>query len=205
VIERITSTPLDQVAALRVFRPLGMLDTQFLPDTANVELRRRIAPTAIDTARGGLLQGIVHDGSAWAIGGVSGHAGLFSSAREIATFAQMLLDGGSYDDVRLVAPTTLSRWPSRQAQASSRALGWDTPAPASSAGRYFSPRSFGHTGFTGTSLWIDPERGAFVVLLTNRVNSRGTSTRHIQLRRDVADAVQAAILNVPLIDWEARR
>jgi CubicO group peptidase (beta-lactamase class C family) len=205
VIERITGTPLDQFAASHVFRPLGMFDTQFLPDTANVELRRRIAPTAVDTSRGGLLQGTVHDGNAWAIGGVSGHAGLFSSARDIAAFAQMLLDGGIYDGIRVVAPTTVSRWMSRQAPTSSRALGWDTPAPASSAGRYFSPRSFGHTGFTGTSIWIDPERGLFVVLFMNRVNSHGVATRHVQLRRDVADAVQAAILDAPLIDWEARK
>ena len=205
VIERITSTPLDQYAASRVFRPLGMLDTQFLPDTSNTALRRRIAPTAIDTSRGGLLQGSVHDGNAWAIGGVSGHAGLFSSARELAMFAQLLLSGGTYGDVRLMAPTTVSRWTSRQADKSSRALGWDSPAPASSAGRFFSPRSFGHTGFTGTSLWIDPERGLFVVLLANRVNSRGTSTRHTQLRRDIADAVQAAILDAPLVDWESIR
>ena len=87
----------------------------------------------------------------------------------------------------------------------SRALGWDTPAPTSSAGRYFSPRSFGHTGFTGTSLWIDPERGLFVVLLMNRVNSRGEGTRHVQLRRDVSDAVQRAIIDAPLIDWESLR
>ena len=205
VIERIAGEPLDQYVASRVFRPLGMADTQFLPDTSDSVLRRRIAPTAIDTSRGGLLQGTVHDGNAWAIGGVSGHAGLFSSARELSTFAQMLLDGGSYDAVRIIAPATVSRWTARQSPASSRALGWDTPAPASSAGRYFSPRSFGHTGFTGTSIWIDPERGLFVVLLTNRVNSRGTSTRHTQLRRDVADAVQAAILDAPLIDWEGRK
>ena len=139
------------------------------------------------------------------MGGVSGHAGLFSTARELATFAQMLLDGGTYDDVRLIAPATVSRWTARQGPSTSRALGWDTPTPASSAGRYFSERSFGHTGFTGTSLWIDPERGLFVVLLMNRVNSHGTGTRHTQLRRDVADAVQAAILDAPLIDWESRR
>jgi CubicO group peptidase (beta-lactamase class C family) len=205
VLERITSTPLDQYATSRVFRPLGMLDTQFLPDTTNAALRRRIAPTAMDTSRGGLLQGTVHDGNAWAIGGVSGHAGLFSSVRELATFAQMLLDGGTYNDVRIVAPTTVSRWTARQSATSSRALGWDTPAPQSSAGRFFSPRSFGHTGFTGTSIWIDPERGVFVVLLTNRVNSHGTATRHTQLRRDVADAVQAAILDAPLIDWESMK
>ena len=205
VLERITGIPLDQLAADRIFRPLGMIDTQFTPDTSNTVLRLRIAPTAIDTSRGGLLQGTVHDGNAWAIGGVSGHAGLFSSARDLATFSQMLLNGGSYDAVRIVSPFTVARWTSRQAPHSSRALGWDTPAPASSAGRYLSPHAFGHTGFTGTSIWIDPERGLFVVLLTNRVNSHGTSTRHAQLRRDVADAVQAAILDAPLVEWEVRR
>jgi CubicO group peptidase (beta-lactamase class C family) len=104
-----------------------------------------------------------------------------------------------------VKPTTIARWTSVQDVASSRALGWDTPSAVSSAGRFFSPRSFGHTGYTGTSIWVDPERGLFVVLLTNRVNSHGEATRHTQLRRDVADAVQAAIRDAPLIDWETRR
>jgi CubicO group peptidase (beta-lactamase class C family) len=204
VLERIVGVPLDQFATDRLFRPLGMLATQFNPDTSNRVLRQHIAPTVIDTSRGGLLQGTVHDGNAWALGGVSGHAGLFSSAHDLATFSQFLLDGGSYDSIRILAPSTIARWTSRQSPSSSRALGWDTPAPNSSAGRYFSPRSFGHTGFTGTSIWIDPERGLFVVLLTNRVNSHGVSTRHTQLRRDVADAIQAAILDAPLVDWEAR-
>ena len=205
VIERITGLPLDQFAAGRIFEPLGMADTRFLPDTANALLRQRIAPTAVDTSRGGLLRGTVHDGNAWAIGGVSGHAGLFSTAHDLAVFAQALLNGGTYGEARVVTATTVARWTSRQAAASSRGLGWDTPAPESSAGRYFSPRSFGHTGFTGTSLWADPERGLFVVLLTNRVNSHGTSTRHTRLRRDVADAVQAAIVDAPLIEWEMRK
>jgi CubicO group peptidase (beta-lactamase class C family) len=205
VLERISGTPLDDFVTSRVFRPVGMLDTQFVPDTTNVALRRRIAPTAFDSARGGLLQGTVHDENAWAIGGVSGHAGLFSSARDLATFSQFLIDGGTYDGIRILAPATIARWTSRQSASSSRALGWDTPAPESSAGRFFSLRSFGHTGFTGTSIWIDPTRDLFVVLLTNRVNSRGVSTRHIRLRRDLADAVQSAVLNAPLIDWEALR
>jgi CubicO group peptidase (beta-lactamase class C family) len=205
VIERITGVPLDQFAGEKIFRPLGMSNTMFNPDTANTTLRHRIAPTAMDTSRGGLLQGTVHDGNAWAIGGVSGHAGLFSSARDLATFSQFLLDGGSYDGVRILAPSTIARWTNRQSFLSSRALGWDTPSASSSAGRYFGARSFGHTGFTGTSIWIDPERGLFVVLLTNRVNSHGTSNRHVQLRRDVADAVQSSILDAPLIDWEVRR
>lgn len=205
VIERITGEPLDQFSAEKVFRPLGMLNTQFNPDTSNATLRHHIAATAVDTSRGGLLQGTVHDGNAWALGGVSGHAGLFSSARDLATFSQFLLDGGSYDGVRILSPATIARWTNRQSFLSSRALGWDTPSATSSAGRFFGARSFGHTGFTGTSIWIDPERGLFVVLLTNRVNSHGTSNRHVQLRRDVADAVEASILDAPLIDWEIRR
>ena len=202
VIERIAGMSLDRLAYERVFLPLGMNDTRFVPDTGNAELHRRVAPTAIDTSRGGLLQGTVHDGNAWAIGGVAGHAGLFSSARELAMFAQMLLNGGSYNGTRILSPTTIARWTSRQSATSSRTLGWDSPAPGSSAGMYFSPRSFGHTGFTGTSIWIDPERSVFVVLLMNRVNSHGTSTRHAPLRRDLADAVQQAIVDAPLIQWE---
>ena len=203
VIERISGTTLDDFVATRILRPLGMNATQFLPDTANATLRRRIAPSAVDSSRGGLLQGVVHDANAWAMGGVAGHAGLFSSARDLATFTQMLLGGGTYGAFRIVSPATVARWTSRRGPGASRAFGWDTPTATSSAGRYFSPRSFGHTGFTGTSIWIDPERQLFVVLLTNRVNSRGVSNRHIQLRRDVADAVQAAILDAPLIDWES--
>jgi CubicO group peptidase (beta-lactamase class C family) len=204
IIERITGTTLDAFAAVRVFGPLGMTSTRFTPDTNDAVLRRRIALTALDTLRG-QLHGVVHDPNAWALGGVAGHAGLFSSARDLAVFAQMLLNGGSFGGTRIVTPKTLARWTAPQDPSSSRALGWDTTSPVSSAGRYFSPRSFGHTGYTGTSIWIDPERGLFVVLLTNRVNSRGESTRHVQLRRDVADAVQSAIRDAPLVDWEARR
>ena len=205
VIERLAGMSLDNFADGHLFKPLGMSDTRFLPDTNDRAYRRRIAPTTSDELRGGPLQGVVHDANAWAIGGVSGHAGLFSSARDLAVFAQLLLDGGTYGNIRIVAPQTIARWTSRQDNGTSRALGWDTPAPSSSAGRYFSPRSFGHTGFTGTSLWIDPERGLFVVLLMNRVNSRGEGTRHVQLRRDVSDAVQRAVLDAPLVDWESLR
>jgi CubicO group peptidase (beta-lactamase class C family) len=204
VLERISALPLDQFVDGHVFRQLGMTDTRFNPDTADTVLRRRIASTAYDTIRG-LLRGTVHDGNAWALGGVSGHAGLFSTARDLAIFAQCLLDGGTYGNTRILAPQTIARWTARQGPGISRALGWDTPAPQSSAGRFLSPRSFGHTGFTGTSIWIDPERSLFVVLLMNRVNTRGEATRHAQLRRDVADAVQSAILDAPLIDWEALR
>ncbi|HEX5829772.1 MAG TPA: serine hydrolase [Gemmatimonadaceae bacterium] len=201
VLERITGQPLDRFAAERIFGPLGMTDTGFLPDT--LTLAMRLAPTAVDSMlRGGLLRGVVHDTNAWAMGGVSGHAGLFSSARDLSVFAQMLLNGGTYGGWRVVRPETLARWLAPQGRGSSRALGWDTPSPTSSAGLHFSPRSFGHTGFTGTSLWVDPERGLFVVLLANRVSSRGASGGHAALRRDVADAVQRSILDAPLVRWE---
>jgi CubicO group peptidase (beta-lactamase class C family) len=202
VIERITGEPLDAFVARRVFGPLGMRDTGYRPDPS---LRPRIAATEVDTARGGLIWGEVHDPNAWAMGGVAGHAGLFGSARDLAVFAQMLLNGGWYGGARLLKPQTIARWTAPQGANSSRALGWDTPSGQSGAGRFFGPRSFGHTGYTGTSLWIDPERSLFVVLLTNRVNPTAENQKHVALRRAVADAVQAAITDAPAVDWEARR
>ena len=202
VMERITGKTLDVLAAEKIFKPLGMTDTQFQPP---ISLRPRIAPTQTDDARGGLLWGTVHDENAWAMGGVAGHAGLFSTARDLALFSMMILNGGEgINGVRLVKPATIARWTSRQGKESSRTLGWDSPEGGSSAGQFFSPWSFGHTGFTGTSIWIDPEKDLFVVVLTNRVNPTRSNTRHVQLRRDVADAVQQAVLGARIVNWEAR-
>jgi beta-glucosidase-like glycosyl hydrolase/CubicO group peptidase (beta-lactamase class C family) len=167
---------------------------------ASAELLARIAPTEIDSVfRMKHIHGAVHDENAYAIGGVSGHAGLFSSARDLAVFAQMVLNGGSYGGVRIFNANTLRRFTARQDSRSSRALGWDTPSKGSSAGDYFSARSFGHTGFTGTSIWIDPERDVFVVLLTNRVNPTRANQAHVALRRAVHDAVQQAIVDQPVV------
>jgi CubicO group peptidase (beta-lactamase class C family) len=179
-----------------------MMETGFLPDSVD---KRHIAPTEIDSTRGGLQWGHVHDENAGAIGGVSGHAGLFSTAHDMAIFAQMLLNGGSYGSVHLIRPETVARWTSIQDPGSSRALGWDTPSDHSSAGRFFSPRSYGHTGFTGTSVWTDPQRGVWVVLLTNRVYPTRANQKIGALRRAVADAVQESITDAPLIDWEGAR
>lgn len=201
VIERITGQMLDEFVRDRVFAPLGMRETGFRPALP----RERIAATERDTARGGLIWGEVHDPNAWAMGGVAGHAGLFGSVRDLAVFAQMLLNGGEYGSVRILRPQTIARWTVPQGPGASRALGWDTPSGESSAGRFFSPRSFGHTGYTGTSLWMDPERGVFVILLTTRVNPTSQNQKQAPLRRAVADAVQSAILDAPLVDWEARR
>jgi CubicO group peptidase (beta-lactamase class C family) len=202
VIERIAGRTLDVFARERIFAPLGMDDTQFSPVRAPLD---RVAAASEDEMRGGLIHGEVHDGNAWGMGGVAGHAGLFSNAAELAVFSQMLLNGGAYGGERILRPETLARWTAPQNPGSSRALGWDTPSGRSSAGRYFGPRSFGHTGFTGTSLWVDPERGIFVIILTNRVHISNDNPRHTPLRRDLADAVQEAVLNAPLIDWEIQR
>lgn len=199
IIERITGQTLDQFVQARVFGPLGMRDTQYNPAES---LKPRIAPTETEEFRGGQVWGVVHDETAWVLGGVSGNAGLFSSARDLAVFVQMLLNGGSYGGVQFLKPSTVARWTSRQRADASRALGWDTPSSNSSAGRFFSLRSFGHTGFTGTSIWADPERELFVVLLTNRVNPTRDNQKIGPLRRAVADVVQQSVIDSPLRMWE---
>ncbi|HSJ08068.1 MAG TPA: serine hydrolase domain-containing protein [Longimicrobiales bacterium] len=217
VVEAITGQGLDAFLEERVWRPLGMRDTGFNPVAASpipagsdcttalpasAPALARIAATEQDTVyRHRPIHGVVHDENACALGGVAGHAGLFSSARDLAVFGQMLLNGGEYAGVRILQPTTVARWTARQGKGFSRALGWDTPAPRSSAGTLFSPRSFGHTGFTGTSIWLDPERGLAVILLTNRVNPTRANTRHEPLRRAIADAVQAAVTDAPVRRW----
>ena len=203
IVERLSGTTLDRFTMDRIFAPLGMKSTMYNPDSATYW--HRIAPTEIDSVRGGLVVGKVHDENAHAIGGVAGHAGLFSTANDLAIFAQMMLNGGEYAGTRILKPATIARWTAPQGRISSRALGWDTPSKGSSSGRFFSSRSFGHTGFTGTSIWVDPERSLFVILLTNRVNPTRNSTRVFPLRRDVADAAQSSILDAPLINWEASR
>ena len=200
IVERITGQTLDQFLEARVFGPLGMRDTRYNPPTT---WKPRIAPTETEDFRGGQVWGEVHDETAWVLGGVSGNAGLFSSARDLAVFMQMLLNGGTYGETRILRSSTIARWTARQRPDASRALGWDTPSLNSSAGRYFSSRSFGHTGFTGTSVWADPEKELVVVLLTNRVNPTRDNQKIGPLRRAVADAVQQAIMDAPLRDWEA--
>ena len=201
VVERITGTTLDAFTAARVFAPLGMTSTRFTPDTTDAALMRRIAPTAIDTSRGGLLHGVVHDPNAWAMGGVAGHAGLFSSARDLAIFAQMLLDGGSYAGTRILAPSTIARWTSRQSPSSSRALGWDTPAGLQRGTLLLAAQLRPHRLHRHVDLDRSGARAVRRAAHQSRELAR-RATRHAQLRRDVADAVQSAILDAPLIDWE---
>ena len=190
VVERLAGGTLDVLARERVLGPLGLRDTVFCPPA---EWRGLIAPTELCPWRGRLLQGEVHDENAFALGGVAPHAGLFGTAGDLARFARCLLNGGGLDGARLLQPATLALFTRRTQRppGSSRALGWDTPSgEASSAGSRLSPRAFGHTGFTGTSLWVDPEAGLYVLLLSNRVHpSREGGLDAIRsVRRAVADA-----------------
>jgi CubicO group peptidase (beta-lactamase class C family) len=148
-----------------------------------------IAPTELDLWRGRLLQGEVHDENTWALGGAAGHAGLFGTAASVGRFARLVLDGFSGGQT-LANPATLLRFAVRSSvPGSSRALGWDTMLPTSSCGSRLSPRAIGHTGFTGTSLWIDPERDLYVVFLTNRVHPSRDNNRIQPVRRAVHDAI----------------
>jgi CubicO group peptidase (beta-lactamase class C family) len=202
IVERVSGQMLDRFFEERIAAPLGLHETGFNPlawSTGARSVANRIAPTEIDTTfRQTHVHGRVHDENAYAMGGVAGHAGLFSSVRDLATFAQLLLNGGVLGEHRLIQEETVREFTRRQSPSSSRALGWDTPSGMSSAGEYFSEKSFGHTGFTGTSVWIDPERDLFVVLLTNRVNPTRANQRHIELRRNLADLVQLAIRDQPV-------
>jgi len=140
------------------------------------------------------MRGEVHDENAFALGGVSSHAGLFSSGRDVARLARMLLDGGELDGVRVVAPSTIAMFTTLQdSTLSNRALGWEKPNGRNSSGHRLSARAFGHTGFTGTSIWVDPEQDLFIVLLTNRVNPTRARTGIFRVRVDLADAVVAVL------------
>lgn len=196
VVERVSGWSLDAFTRARVFGPLGMRDTGFLPDSL---LRSRAAPTR---TRGGSVYGVVHDPTGYALGGISGNAGLFSSARDVAVFAQMMLNGGTFNGARVLHPATIARWTARQQRNGSRALGWDTPADSSSAGRYMSPWSFGHTGFTGTSMWVDVHADMFVVLLTNYTRPSSNNPRMRALRWAIDEAVRSAVVDMPVRDWQ---
>ena len=211
IVEHVTGERLDRYLRIHLFRPLHMLETRYLPPKA---WRARIAPSELDTTyRHHLVWGEVHDENAFSMGGISGHAGLFSTAPDLARYAQLMLRTlrgesssrrtenrgarghielhlpGGFVDSATVAMFTLMQQPGF----SSRALGWDTPNGQNSAGSRMSARAFGHTGFTGTSMWIDPGQDLFVILLTNRVFPTRENTKIVEVRRQVADlAVEIA-------------
>ncbi|MFZ0739449.1 MAG: glycoside hydrolase family 3 N-terminal domain-containing protein [Candidatus Acidiferrales bacterium] len=192
IVERLTGLDLDSFAADSIFEPLGMAHSMFSPPK---RMRSAIPPTEKDTEyREKLLQGEVDDANASAMGGVAGHAGLFSTAGDLAIFAQLMLNGGIYAHQRILTRATIEQFTTRVPIGdSARALGWDVPVEPSSTGRYFSARTYGHNGFTGTSLWIDPEKNLFVILLTNRVYPSAENIKIRQVRPALHDAVIAAL------------
>jgi uncharacterized protein YbbC (DUF1343 family)/CubicO group peptidase (beta-lactamase class C family) len=203
IVARVSGRPLDQYTRKEIFEPLGMLDTEFNPPASK---RLRIAPTErcdpmapwpCNTPDAPVLRGVVHDPTARRMAGVAGHAGLFSTARDLSRFARMLLGGGALGTARVLSPATVTRMssPSTPAGISAvRGLGWDIDSQYSSnRGDLFPIGSFGHTGFTGTSLWIDPASRLYVVFVSNRVHPDGKGDV-TPLRGKVATAAVAAAL-----------
>ena len=195
VIEAVAGESLDVFLHDKVFEPLGMTDTFFRPADS---VSYRIAPTEIAPPRGYPLKGEVHDENAYALGGVAGHAGLFSTAADLSIFAQMMLNGGEYNGVRILSDSAVALFTHRAA--GTRALGWDTADGDGGAGKFLDSRAYGHTGYTGTSIWIDPERQMFVLLLTNRVHAaraRRPAKVISDVRADLADAAVASVIDNP--------
>ena len=209
VIEEVAGQTLDEFLQERLWDPMGMLETRYNPEST---LRPRIAATEIDTIyRNEMVWGTVHDENADAMGGVAGHAGLFSTVVDLSAFARMMLNGGlapacvvdgdpgepcpvrRTEDRRIVSASVLDEFTTRFDETSSRALGWDTPSERSSGGDYVTSEAFGHTGYTGTSIWMDPELDLWVILLTNRVHPTRENQKHVPLRRAVADAAVLSI------------
>jgi uncharacterized protein YbbC (DUF1343 family)/CubicO group peptidase (beta-lactamase class C family) len=196
LVRRVAGVPLDRQLERLLFRPLHLTDTSFHPTAMQ---RVRVAPTEFHN--GHLLQGEVHDPRARVLGGVAGHAGIFSTAADLARICRMLLDGGVLDGRRIFKPGTIQlMWSRSQEGRGTRALGWDmTSTYATIAAPYFPAGSVGHTGFTGTSVWIDPSSGAYVILLTNRVHPNGGSSAAIRDLRVRVTASAAAALFRPTL------
>jgi CubicO group peptidase (beta-lactamase class C family) len=197
MVERVTGQSLDAFLDARVFKPLQMTETMFRPSPL---LKAQIAPTEINPPRGYPLRGEVHDENAYALGGVAGHAGIFSTAADLSVFAQMMLNGGEYQGTRLIKESTVALFTKNTASRGTRALGWDTCGHQGSCGKDLSDDAYGHTGFTGTSLWIDPEREMFVILLTNRVHAaraKRPATVIADVRADLSDAAALAVTDSP--------
>jgi CubicO group peptidase (beta-lactamase class C family) len=198
-LERLAGEPLDTFCRRELFGPSSMSNTTFNPPR---ELRARIPPTADEresdasptksrsTFRKRIIQGEVQDENAFMLGGVAGHAGLFSTAEDVARFAHVMLSAGG----PILRPVTIALFTRREDSpvGTSRALGWDTPSAPSQSGTHFGPRSYGHLGYTGTSLWIDPDRQLSITLLTNRTWPDCSNQAIKQIRPKIHDAIVEA-------------
>jgi CubicO group peptidase (beta-lactamase class C family) len=192
VIESATNKNFDEFCNEEIFSPLKMNNTFFNPPDS---IKYRVTPTEIDDYwRNRLIWGEVHDETASLLNGVAGHAGLFSTAEDICKLLQMFLNGGKINNNRFIREETIILFTKRYSDKSSRALGWDTKSETgSSAGNLFSPDSYGHTGFTGTSIWVDPTKNLFVVFLSNRVYPSRDNKKIIEFRPKLHDAIIEAL------------
>ncbi len=206
IVRSVSGQRLDVFAKEHVFRPLGMKDTSYNPAPG---LRDRIAPTesrnnSLAYLKGeprpefeGVLRGTVHDPTAWRMGGVAGHAGVFSTARDVAIYAQMLLDEGRHAGRRFLAPLTVKAMTTQQSPHTAipvRGYGWDIDTPYSAPRGDIFAGGYGHTGFTGTSLWVHPPTGTFIVVLTNRLHPDGKAEAPTHLRGVIANIVAGSIV-----------
>ena len=193
LVEKVSDLSLNKFTDSLVFEPLGMTTTFFNPPKEKIH---RIVPTEIDP-NGNLIHGYVHDENAHSLGGVAGHAGLFSTAKDLAIFSQMMLNKGIYGWKRIFRQNTVELFTTRadMIPGSSRCLGWDSPSGASSGGVYLSDASFGHGGYTGTTLWIDPENEIIVILLTNAVhpNRKNKEPKYFDWRHRIHSAVYESL------------
>jgi len=192
IIEKVSGKSLDIFCKDEIFDPLKMNSTFFNP---NDSLKKLCAPTEIDNYwRMKTLQGDVHDETSAMLNGVAGHAGLFSIADDIAKLMSVLLNKGKLNQRQFIKQSTIELFTKRYSEESTRALGWDTKSESgSSAGEYFSINSFGHTGYTGTSIWADPKRNLFVIFLTNRVYPTRENTKIQKVRPQLHNAVIKSI------------
>lgn len=191
VLEQVTGQSLDMYLHDHVFEPAGMHETMYRPPHA---LWPNTAPTELDTVqRHRLVRGMVHDERAYYLGGVSAHAGLFSTAHDVTRFVQMMLNGGRIDGRQVIPAAEITRFTKRQVE--DRALGWQKPDGKNSAGHLMPEEAYGHTGFTGTSIWIDPKDDVFIVLLTNRVDPTRDHSKIGPVRTQLADGVMHTVLH----------
>lgn len=207
-VETITGMGLDEYVNQEIFEPLGMTSTFFNPPASKM---KRIVPTEYSADEKGFIRGHVHDENSYSFGGVTGHAGLFSSAHDLAIFGQMMLNHGIYGKTRIFKPGTIAYFtsPAEVIQGSSRCLGWDSPEGMASGGVYIGDHAFGHTGFTGTSIWIDPDNQMIVILLTNAVhpNRSYKYPKYFQWRQRVHSAAYECFTDLPRnprLEWWER-
>lgn len=203
VIEKLSGEPLDAFIRRRLFEPGGWSSLMFrpanreqcAPTEITPEWRKNWWPDPTENDHDEFIQGRVHDPMAFMLGGVSGNAGLFGNVVDVARFAQMMLNDGETEGKRLIRASTIESWTKRQHGESTRALGWDTKAHVvASGGSLLNPTAYGHTGYTGTSIWIDPEADLFAVLLSNRVHPTSENTKLLDFRGKFHDCVVRTVI-----------